>query len=175
MFRPTGARTGTILKYEKLTFFACEGLIVLHDEREAAEDYNVILPDDFLERARELNRLGKECTSTDSQRSLRETGRKYMQGASDMRLAAKEAKDMGDPSDPAVQAFWARHRPGRKSRVSLRAGSDKAGYPQLPELPRGKNTGKTAAVDGKAKIVDQDTHLRIHTPPRRKRQLVLDV
>lgn len=169
------ARTGQIRRYKQLTFFACEGLIALYDERHPQEDYNVILPADFERRATELARFGKECLATDSAKSLREVGRECVAGANDMVAAVKEARFMGDPSDPAVQAFWALHKPGSKSTISLRAGCDAAGYPDLPEVSRGKLTGKTAAVDGQAALVDNATHLRLHRPPRRKQRFIVDV
>jgi hypothetical protein len=178
MNRPTWsahARTGQTRRHKKLVFFACEGLIMLYDERKPEEDYNVILPADFERRATELARFGRECAAADSSRAMREEGRECIAGADDMIACVREARFMGDPSDPAVQAFWARHRPGHKSTVSLRAGSDAAGYPEFPEIERGKNTGRTVAVDGQAALVDESIALRLHRPPRRKKRLLLDV
>jgi hypothetical protein len=175
MLKPTWAghaRTGPVRTYKQLKFFACEGLIVLHDERLPQEDYNVILPDDFTTRAVELGNLARRCMATNSQKSLREEGKIYLEGAQAMVDTAKEAKDMGDPSDPQVRAFWERHR-NKKSRVSLSAGSNPEGYPEFSELPRGKNTGRTAEIDGQAAAA-QDARL-IHQPPRRKKRLLLDV
>jgi hypothetical protein len=58
--------------------------------------------------------------------------------------AVREAKAMGDPSDPAVQEYWAKHH--KRPTVSIGSGS-KSGYPELPPMPKGQLTGRTALPD----------------------------
>lgn len=156
------ARTGPVRKYKDLSFFACEGLIAVHDDRDGS--YTAVTPDDFTKRVEMLEKKSKkakaDCELTPSQRQYR---RSVVQFAADMTEAVKEAKYMGDPSDPQVMAFWQRQR--KNSTVRLSAGSDAAGYPDLPEIPLGNITGRTAAVDGQLSTADVPT---IHTPPRRK-------
>lgn len=161
-------------RHKQLVFFACEGMIALYDERHPEEDYGIHYVADFEERARELNRLGADMAKAENPKSFREEGRIFVAGAQAMLEAVQEARFMGDPSDPAVQSFWAKART-RKTRVSLHQGTDRAGYPDLPQVDRGKLTGKTANVDGKADLIDASTHMRIHKPARRKQALQLEL
>jgi hypothetical protein len=162
------ARTGKVHRHKQLTFFACEGLIVLYDERKQEEDFKVIFPDDFLLRAKHIDRMAKPLKLA-ATASAREEHRVLKAGAIAMREAVLEAKEMGDPSDPAVQAFWARHR--RSSSVMC---ADPTGYrPPLPgALPRGRNTGRTAAIDGIA-----GDRNKIYRPPRKRSRtgLILEI
>lgn len=162
------ARTGELRRHKNLVFFACEGLVALHDERKPEEDYMVMTPGEFEERAHALGKYANRVSAADP-KWLREEGRICKAGANDMLKSVQEARHMGDPTDPVVQAFWAKHR-NRKSKVTF---SD----PCLPELPRGKVTGRTAEVDGQAALVPDDVHLRIHRPPvrRQRKGIILDV
>lgn len=169
-----GGRQGPLRRHKQLVFFACEGLIAMFDERHPEEDYSIHYPADFENRAIELNRMGALMAKAENPAWMREEGRCEVQGAADMKEAVKEARFMGDPSDPAVQAYWARFRQ-RKTRVSLHSGVDKAGYPDLPQVDRGKITGKTVGVDGKADLVDTETAMRIRRPARRKQALQLEL
>jgi hypothetical protein len=123
-------------------FFACEGLVAVFDERDDEEEYVVITPGDFKERAVGLGEMGSKMAK-DERKWMRTEGQAMRQAANDMLETAKEAIHMGDPSDPAVQAYWARHRTNRTIKVSLSAGSDEAGYPELPKVDLGKFTGRT--------------------------------
>jgi hypothetical protein len=170
-----GARQGELRRYMKLAFFACEGYVVLYDERHPEEDYNVLTCEEASHHAEALRDMGKDMVKAENKPSTRELGRQYLAGASDMYESVAEAKGMGDPTDPAVAAWWSRHRPGRKSRVSLHAGIDRAGYPALPEVHPGKFTGRTAEPgQAAAEFVGP----RIRQPARRKqsnKKLILDV
>ena len=157
-------RTGKIYKHKDLTWFACEGLIALHDARDA--EWIVLRTTELAERQKALREFAGKLEPSDKPWQKQE-GRAMLAAAKDMLAAIKEAKYMGDPNDPAVQAFWSRHR-NRKSTVSLSAGSDQAGYPELPDVALGPRTGRTAAVDKQAAVVADDVHLRVHRPPRRK-------
>lgn len=116
-----GARTGPIRRFRQMVWFACEGLIALYDERKPAEDYTVVTPDEFLERAAALNAFGKKEGRHDGPKWMRQESRQNIQAAADMHESVKEAKQMGDPSDPEVQAFWSRHR--RSNTVSMSRGA----------------------------------------------------
>ena len=150
----------------------------MHDERPQHGDYNVIFPNEMEERAKALGRMAKKIGAGDEPWQ-REEGRSMREAANNMLECVKEARFMGDPSDPAVQAFWALHKPGAKSTISLSAGRDKAGYPELPGVDRGPRTGRTATatrenVDTSATDAD---HTRIHRKPKKKSRtgLILDL
>ena len=112
----SGARQGPLRRHKQLVFFACEGLVALLDEREKAvlanDVYNVMTPQSFKERAEALIGVARKIKAGDKKWQKQE-GAEMRQAANDMLETAKEATDMGDPSDPAVQAFWERHRTHR--------------------------------------------------------------
>lgn len=149
-------RTGPVRRFGKLAVFACEGQIVLIDERPNKKDECVVMSiDTFRERlnavtAKYRNRTPAEWPKWKRQEILRD-----QQQAADCEECIKEAKHMGDPNDPQVQAFWTRHR---------RSTTIKFTDPILPDLPTGKFTGKTLVPD--VNIVP--TH--IHRPATRKVQ-----
>ncbi len=169
-----GARQGELRRYMQLVFFACEGYVVLYDERHPEEDYNVLTCEEMKHHAEALRDMGVDMVKAENKASTRELGRTYLAGADNMLRSVAEAKEMGDPNDPAVAAFWARHR-NRKSRVSLHAGIDAGGYPALPEVSLGKFTGRTAEPGMAA---TEFTGPRIRQPARRKqnnKKLILPV
>lgn len=140
------ARTGPVRHHKQLTFFACEGLIALYDERDEAEqardNYEVVQPDVFLHRANELARLAKLMEKSDL-RWQRQEGREWRRGCQDMKECVKEAKAMGDPSDPQVQAFWARHRRRTTAAVSYEHGKPKKTLAQINrDAPSTGRTGR---------------------------------
>jgi cytochrome c1 len=137
-----GARQGPRRRHKKIIFFACEGLIAIYDERASDGGYQVVTPTEFKYRALALAETARRM-STDEMPWVRQDGQELLLSVCDMLTAIQEAKDMGDPSDPAVQAFWARHN--RRSTVAVGPRTDLAGYPALPPLPRGHFTGRTAA------------------------------
>lgn len=163
------ARYGPCHRYQNLVFWACEGLVVCQDERPGPNgkgDYRVLLPTVLEERVKAMahasarNRDGYPgWQKIEHRKKLSD-----LQGVFD---CIKEARAMGDPSDPAVEAFWARHRPGAKSTVSM-SGT----YPELPPLPRGKPTGKTASPTATLTAQDASSPLHdyaaLHIPARRK-------
>lgn len=138
-----GARTGPIRRHKKLVCFACEGLVAIHDDREDVDGYIVLRPSEFRERIVALVQFAKKMVK-DDRKWMRQEGRQCLADCQAMMETIKEARDMGDPSDPAVQAYWSRHRTNRSISVSLSAGSDPAGYPELPKVDRGPRTGRTA-------------------------------
>lgn len=170
-----GARQGPLRRHKQLIFFACEGLVVIRDEREDKQDddYIVEKPDDFEKRARGLGGFASKCKAADPA-WLRAEGELCERAANDMLETCKEARDMGDPSNPAVQAFWARHRRSNTVRVGLHAGTDREGYPELPGVDRGPMTGRTAEP---GQTVDTTAVQRLHRAPKKKNRtgLILDL
>lgn len=164
------ARTGPLRRHKQQVYFACEGLVVLYDERYPDEDYNVLTPSEWEHRARGLEKTARKMRSDVSVRWMYQEGRKLQGDCQGMLEAAREARRMGDPSDPAVQAFWARHR--RRKSVTLSAGVDRAGYPDLPHVDRGPRTGRTAAADDALPLV-ADPKLRKKPTKKPRNGLIL--
>ncbi len=168
-----GARTGPVRNFMNLKAFACEGLVCIVDERptENEGEFVVVTPSDLEERVNALNRTYRGETRSQLTPWQRQEHDERVAGSNELLECIREARFMGDPSDPAVQAFWAKHRRNSTIRISLSAGSDAAGYPDLPHLPKGKNTGRTAQIDAEA-VVPPNVHSRdfqqIHTPPKKK-------
>ena len=169
-------RCGTQFRHKKLVFFACEGLIAVCDERDhikTDERYSVIFPNELTERMQALADFATPFKSSPVAWE-REEYRMCMAASQAAKDCVKEAKYMGDPSDPAVRAFWQKHQPGKKSRVSLSAGTNAAGYPELPKLSRGANTGRTATGVPLTAVTGE---MLIHKPARRKNRagIILEV
>jgi hypothetical protein len=176
-----GARQGNLRRYKQLVFFACEGLIALHDEREKAanedDTYTVLTPDDFEYRANGIGDFANKVRSSDKPWQ-RQEGREMRQAANDMLAAVKEARFMGDPNDPQVQAFWARAR--RNSSVVC---NFEHGVPakSLDEMNRdAPDTGRTAAhtldQTGLEQVREQSMKIR-RLPVKKTRpgHIILDV
>lgn len=147
MSKPTwahDARTGPVRSYLTLKLFACEGLICIVDERPGAHEgeYTVVTPDELAYRVRELSRKyrGKGRMDLETAWQRQEHDAK-VNGSQACMECIREAKDMGDPSDPRVQLYWQRHRRVSSVRISFSPGSDPAGYPNLPQVSKGKNLG----------------------------------
>ena len=63
-----------------------------------------------------------------------------------MLACTQEAKEQGDRDDPAVAEWFRRHRPGRKSKISLASAANfTTGLPGA--LPLGNDTGKYVTPD----------------------------
>lgn len=186
MVKPAWAqagRTGPVHRYMDLVVFACEGLICVIDERpQFAGKASIVTPSDMETRIKEINRgLGRRGNN---KASLSKGGQqdwdKIKSGCEELKLAIQEARDMGDPSDPAVQDWWRRHR--RISSVTgVSAGTDAAGYPPLPPLPLGKFTGRTTEQGTAAKTAIANAKAaggqELYRPPQRKLKsgIILDV
>ena len=145
-----GARTGPSRAYGDLRIFACEGLVCIVDERPGADEgeFTAITPAEAQERIVALNEKYRGKGRMDIPESHRQRYDTRTQGSQNCMECIKEARDMGDPSDPAVRAFWAKHRRTSSVRVTFSPGSDPAGYPVLPPLPLGVVTGRTAPAVG---------------------------
>lgn len=158
--------------------FACEGLIAIIDERPKHHgECNVVTPDELRERINSIARPYRMTTRADMTRWQQQRHDAIIRGCQDADEAIKEAKAMGDPSDPKVQEWWRKHRRNSTIRISLSAGSSPAGYPEFPELPLGKYTGRTAEASGTLPTKPlQSTTVMPHRPPQRKvKGLILDL
>lgn len=169
-----GARTGPVRDYLQLKVFACEGLICVIDERpgQTEGEYCVLTPADLEERVKALNKMYRGQTRADLTKWQQQEHDQRVRGSQNCMETIKEARHMGDPSDPAVQAFWARHRRSSTVKISFSPGCDPAGYPELPVVPLGKKTGRTARIDGEAVVppnINPNAGVtKIHRGPRKK-------
>lgn len=143
------AATGKCYTFRGLKFYAKNGFVCLHDE--ATGEFFVLTRKEFLQRAvalsDEAKRLRHMSAEHPSKAAWLTADRMELQVAIDNMLeCTKEAKEQGDRDDPAVDAWFTRHRPGRKSKISM---SNSANFKSaLPgALPRGKDTGRYATPD----------------------------
>jgi hypothetical protein len=141
--------TGKCYSYRGLKFYAKNGFICLHDE--ATGEFFVLTRKEFLQRAQaiseEAGRLRHMAAENPSKAAWLSADRAELQQAIENMVAVtREAKDQGDREDPEVAAWFRRHRPGRKSKISLAGGANFAST--LPgALPRGKDTGRHVTPD----------------------------
>ena len=174
------ARTGPVRPFKELVVFACEGLLAVVDERpgKSEGEYTVVTPSDMEERVRALNRTYRGITRSQLDTRGREQYDKQTSGSQNLMECIKEARAMGDPSDPAVQAWWSRHRRSSTVKINFSPGCDPAGYPTLPKVDLGKRTGRTAAIDGEAAVPSNTAKrdkFHIHQQPKRKPRSSKDV
>lgn len=141
--------TGKCYSFRGLKFYAQNGFICLHDE-ETGEFY-VLTRKEFLERAQALSeeaaRLRQVAAEQPNNAAWLSADRAdLIQAVENMVECTKDAKEQGDRTDPAVDAWFVKHRPNRKSRVSLNSGANfKTSLPG--NLPLGPDTGKYVAPD----------------------------
>lgn len=141
--------TGKCYSYRDLKFYAQNGFVCMHDE-ETGEFY-VLTRKEFLQRASaisdEAKRLRHMAAENPGKALWLSADRAELQQAiDDMIACTQEAKEQGDRDDPAVDAWFMRHRPGRKSKISLAGAANfTTGLPGV--LPRGKDTGKYVTPD----------------------------
>lgn len=176
-----GGRTGPARRFQGLVVFACEGLICVLDERVGKEgEATIVKPADMQLRVDAVMRRYRGETRAELAKFQRRELDEKISGANDLVECIKEARNMGDPSDPAVQAWWSRHRRNSTVRFGVSPGTDKEGYPDLPVLPLGKKTGRTAAIDHEA-VVPPNVHSskfpKIHRRPMKKNRggIILDL
>lgn len=177
-----GARQGPLRRHKQLVFFACEGLIALLDERDKAQDaddvYSIMTPHSFAERATALASFAKKVRASDAPWQ-RQEGKEMGRAALDMEETIKEARDMGDPSDPAVQAYWERHRTNRVVKFSgFELGAPLRTVQQMArDAPlTGRNAANTLDEHGLERLRQQAR--QIYQPPKRKqagKKLILDI
>ncbi|NBT76096.1 MAG: hypothetical protein EBT15_09030 [Betaproteobacteria bacterium] len=141
--------TGKCYTYGSLKFYAKNGFICLHDEETG--EFFVLTRKEFLQRAQaisdEAKRLRTIAAENPGKAAWLSADRAALQRAiEDMIAVTKEAKEQGDRNDPVVDAWFMRHRPGRKSKISMASGANFT--TALPgALPVGKDTGKQVTPD----------------------------
>lgn len=145
----TTGSTGKCYSYRGLKFYAQNGFVCLHDEQTG--EFFVLTRKEFLERARaigeEARRLRHMAAENPAKAAWLSADRAELQQAIENMVAVtKDAKEQGDRDDPVVDAWFTRHRPSRKSKISLSSGANFTSA--LPKtLPLGKDTGRYATPD----------------------------
>lgn len=141
--------TGKCYTFRGLKFYAENGFVCLHDE-DTGEFY-VLTRKEFLLRAQALSeeaaRLRHVAASNPDKAGWLSADRaELIRAIEEMVACTNEAKEQGDRTDPDVDAWFMRHRPTRKSRVSLvSAANFKTAAPSA--LSRGRDTGKYVTPD----------------------------
>jgi hypothetical protein len=141
--------TGKCYTFRGLKFYAENGFICLHDEDTG--EFFVLTRREFLQRAQALSdearRLRTIAAENPTKASWLSADRnELIKAVEEMIACTYEAKEQGDRSDPKVDAWFIKHRPNRKSRISLASAANFS--TALPgSLPLGRDTGKHVAPD----------------------------
>ena len=141
--------SGKCYTFRGLKFYAQNGFVCLHDENTG--EFYVLTRKEFLQRAQALSdeaaHLRRMASEYPSKAAWLAADRaELIQVVEEMLACTQEAKEQGDRTDPAVDAWFANHRPNRRSRVSLNSAANfKADLPG--DLPLGRDTGKHVAPD----------------------------
>jgi len=140
--------TGKCYTYRGLKFYAQNGFVCMHDEETG--EFFVLTRKEFLQRAQALSeeaqRLRTMMADTPSHKWLVSDRLDLQIAIDDMVACTKEAKEQGDRDDPKVDAWFMRHRPGRKSKISLASSANfRSAMPGA--MPLGKDTGRYATPD----------------------------
>lgn len=145
---PVENNTGHVYKYRGLRFYAKNGFICLHDEDDGS--FFVLTRKEFLQRAAALSDEAKRLRHIAAENPGRPwlaADRMDLQSAIENMIAAcREAADQGDRNEPEVAAWYAKHRPHARSRVSMASAANFT-TTQPGTLPRGKDTGKLVTPD----------------------------
>lgn len=146
---PAHNKTGKCYTYRGLKFYAKNGFVCLHDEQTG--EFLVLTRREFLERAQAISeesaRLRHIAAANPAKAAWLSADRMELQRAIENMIAVtKEAQEQGDRNDPTVDAWFRRHRPGRKSKISMASGANfSAALPGA--LPVGKDTGRHVTPD----------------------------
>lgn len=160
-------RTGPVRRYMQLVIFAYEGLIAIHDERPDQKDpYQVVTPTEFEERLSHICKNYRGGGRMDLPEWKRKEFDEQQRGYQNCVDCIKEARAMGDPSDPEVQQFWARHRRSSTVKVSYAPQVDREGYGTLPPIPQGRITGNFAEAG--TPIENIESVPTVYVPPTRR-------
>jgi hypothetical protein len=140
--------SGKCYTYRGLKFYAKNGFICLHDEETG--EFFVLTRKEFLFRAQALSDEAKYLrgmsASNPSKKWLAGDRLELQQAIENMLACTNEAKEQGDRNDPEVDAWFRRHRPGRKSKISLASAANfTTAAPGA--LPLGVDTGRYATPD----------------------------
>ena len=139
---------GKCYTYRGLKFYAQNGFVCLHDE--STGEFYVLTRREFLDRAaalgEEAKRLRTMMAENPDRKWMAQDRLDLQDGVDLMIAAAKEAKEQGDRTDPKVDAWFMRHRPHRKSVLSMAGGSNFTS--KTPgALPLGQDTGRHVKPD----------------------------
>lgn len=140
---------GKCYTFRGLKFYAKNGFVCLHDEDTG--EFFVLTRKEFLQRAEALSDEAKRLRHMAAQYPskavwLSADRMELQQAIENMVACTREAKEQGDRDDPIVDAWFRRHRPGRKSKISMASGANfKTAAPGV--LPLGKDTGKHVTPD----------------------------
>jgi hypothetical protein len=145
---PEQTITGKCYSFRDLKFYAQNGFICLHDEETG--EFFVLTRREFLLRAQALSEeaghMRHMCAENPSMKWLSSERLELQNAVDDMLSCTREAKEQGDRDDPQVAAWFQRHRPHRRSKVSMAAAANFSG--ELPgDLPRGNDTGRHVTPD----------------------------
>jgi len=104
-------RTGPVRAYLDQRIFACEGMLVVIDYRPGKDLGECVVLDckTAEERAAELNVSYRDQKYSEQPKGLRDLWTERRKGCQNILECVKEARAMGDPANPQVQAFWKRH------------------------------------------------------------------
>jgi hypothetical protein len=139
---------GKCYTFRGLKFYAQNGFVCIHDE--ATGEFYVVTRREFLDRAQaiadEAKRLRRVAIENPDKKWVVADRLELQQGIETMIAATREAKEQGDRNDPAVDAWFRRHRPGRKSKISLASAANFT--TNMPgALPLGRDTGRHVLPD----------------------------
>lgn len=140
--------TGKCYTFRGLKFYAENGFICLHDEDTG--EFFVLTRKEFLQRAQalsdEASRLRKVSAEHPGKKWVATDRMELIEAVENMLACTYEAKEQGDRNDPKVDEWFMKHRPNRKSRISLASAANFS--TSLPgALPLGKDTGKYVTPD----------------------------
>jgi hypothetical protein len=147
--RAQDIKYGPVYHFKDSHFYAASGSIVFHDNRK--EDHCSILSvSTFVERAMalqaQLNHIGPQLApgAVEHRRDLKRL-------LANMDSCIKDAREQGDPMDPAVQRWYKINKPWKGNTVSM-VGSDGVATGRsvpvsyevpMQQLPVGEFTGRT--------------------------------
>jgi hypothetical protein len=145
---PVENTNGKVYGWRDLKFYAKNGFICLHDEDTG--EFFVLTRKEFLQRAQALSdeakRLRQQAVDNPGKAWIASDRLELQQAIENMVECCKDAKEQGDRNDPEVAAWFARHRPHKRGRISM-AGAANFVTAAPGALPLGKDTGRHAAPD----------------------------
>lgn len=142
------AKVGKCYTFRGLKFYAQNGFVCLHDEKTG--EFFVLTRREFLQRAQalsdEVRRMRHMSADNPSSKWISADRMDLQVGIENMLACTREAQEQGDRTDPQVDEWFLRHRPGRRSKISMAAAANFSS--KAPgALPLGKDTGKQVVPD----------------------------
>jgi|688.fasta_scaffold68088_4 hypothetical protein len=145
----TAAKTGKCYTFRGLKFYAQNGFVCLHDEQSG--EFFVLTRKEFLQRAQALSEEARRLRTIAAENPAKAAWMSadradLIRAVEEMIACTGEAKEQGDRMDPTVDAWFMKHRPHRRSKISMASAADFT--TSLPgNLPRGLDTGKHVSPD----------------------------